>query len=71
MSIGTHSYKHIVDDDSLKIAEDYSIAKPSAVCDEFSNFAKTVMQEDNISPPTNVEEVLMLYKHLRNELRIH
>ena len=39
-SLGTHSYKHIVDESRLMAAKEYSVVKPYPVCKEFSDVAK-------------------------------
>ena len=54
--------------DDLKAAEQYCISKPGPVSAEFSELAKYIMMEDGIEPPTNSNEALKLYRHLKTSI---
>ena len=40
-------------------AKEYSVVKSSPVCKDFSDIVKCIMEEDDILPPTNVEEAIL------------
>ena len=46
-------------------AKEWSTKKPHSVPKEFEDLAVTVMNEDNISMPTDIDNALLLYKHLK------
>ena len=43
----------------------YTILKPAPASSEFVELADVVMTEDEIEVPTNADEGLVLYKHLK------
>ena len=58
------SYRCNVDSESLESAKEWSIPKPPAIPKEFVDLAVTVMKEDSIDTPANVDDAMALYKHL-------
>ncbi|XP_065917342.1 uncharacterized protein [Dysidea avara] len=65
---GTRSYRHTVSSDDVESAREWSVTKPCSVPKEFTDLAEHVMSEDNISKPTNADEAIVLYKHLKSVL---
>ena len=66
--LGTRSYRHTVSSDDVESAREWSVTKPCSVPKEFTDLAEHVMSEDNISKPTNADEAIVLYKHLKSVL---
>ena len=52
----------------MEAAEEYSILKPASASSQFVELANLVMTEDEIEVPTNADEGLVLYKHLKSLL---
>lgn len=67
--LGTKSYKCSVDSESLASAKEWSTEKPCPVLEEFKDLAVTVMKEDNINAPNNIDNALLLYRHLKGVLK--
>ena len=68
MLLGTKSYKHSVDSESLASAKEYSMERPCPVPKEFEDLAVTILKEDKIDPPSNIDIALVVYKHLKSVL---
>ena len=49
----------------LEAAEEYSISKPGPASAEFTELAEFIMMEGGIQLPTNSDEALKLYRHLK------
>lgn len=52
----------------MEAAEEYSTSKPAPASSEFVELADIVMTEDEIEVPTNADEGLVLYRHLKSLL---
>lgn len=66
--LGTRSYRCVVNMDDVESAREWSVNKPCPVPKEFTDLAEHVMNEDKISKPTNADQAIVLYKHLKNVL---
>ena len=66
--LGAQSYKHSVNCDDVEAAEEYTIVKPAPVSSELLNLFELIMTEDEIEVPSNTDEGLILYRHLRSLL---
>ena len=66
--LGAQSCKHSIDGDDLEAAEDYSVLKPGPASAEFVELAELIMTEDGIQIPTNADDGLALYRHLKSLL---
>lgn len=63
--LGSQSCKHPVCSDDLEAAEEYSISKPGPASAEFTELAEFIMMEAGIQAPTNSDDALKLYRHLK------
>ena len=66
--LGTRSYRHTVSSDDVESTREWGVTKPCSVPKEFTDLAEHVMSEDNISKPTNADEAIVSYKHLKSVL---
>ena len=62
------SYKHPIDNDDIEAAEEYSCLKPEPTSPEFKELAELLMAEAGINSPTNADEGLALYRHLKSAI---
>ena len=52
----------------MEAAEEYSTSKPVPTSSEFIELVDLIMTEDEIEIPTNADEGLVLYRHLKSLL---
>ena len=61
---GYQSYTSNVDDGDYAMCQLYVRDKPSPVCQEFTELAQILMDENDLAMPQNCEEALALYIEL-------
>ena len=52
----------------MEAAEEYSTLNSAPASSEFIDLVDTIMTEDEIELPTNADEGLVLYRHLKSVL---
>ena len=52
----------------MEAAKEYTIVKPAPVSPELLDLIELIMTEDEIEAPSNADEGLILYRHLRTLL---
>ena len=62
------SYKHPIDNDDIEVAEEYICLKPEPTSPECKELAELLNAEAGINSPTNADEGLALYRHLKSAI---